>query len=139
MEDFWPPLGEIPDVKTPGSILSEQGQYLEKASQGFLKTEVNSIVCMNTASRKEVLKHTFKITAPFLENYSIALLNIEHDIFMYPLMINFRLDVKSHTIHNEQELIDVLKQLFNHGKTTEIIKKMLIQSKAAKAGNKVVL
>lgn len=132
MEDFWPSFGEIPDVKTPGSILIEQGLYLEKASQGLLKTEVQSAPQMNTALRKEMLKHVFKIVAPLLGDYSIILLNIEHDIFMYPLVINFKLDTKSHTIHNEQELMESLRHLFNHTKTTEIIKKLLIQSKAAK-------
>lgn len=131
--NLWPPFDDIPEIRTPKTILLEQAIFLEKSTQNLLKVEVTSKA--NQVSGKEVIIHRFKIIAPFIGNYSFTLLTIEHDIFVYPAKVMFGLISQSYSVNNEGGLYQVLADIFKHDKTTEIIYKLLSQSKSAEKEN----
>ncbi|MBS1917002.1 MAG: hypothetical protein JST87_12055 [Bacteroidetes bacterium] len=127
--NLWPSFENIPDIKTPKSVLLEQAMYLENASKNLLKVQIAT--GSRAASGKETIVYRFNIIAPFLGNYSFSLLTLEHDIFLYPLLITCQLLNRSYNIQTEKDFFEILKTIFNDQKTIDTINNLLSQSKAA--------
>jgi hypothetical protein len=131
-ENLWPEFGEIPKTKTPLRILKEQAEFLNERTKGILKAEVSSGNIYNQF-KKNVIVHTFKITAPFLGDYSFVLLRLQHDVMMYPSELIFNLgNTVSYNIADEKILLSTLSEIFADKLTLEVINNLLIQSQAAK-------
>lgn len=129
-KNLWPSFDDIPAIRTPKAILVEQGNYLEKSTQNILNAQITT---SSTATPESKLSHRLRIVAPLLENYSITLLSIEHNVFVYPATLKHSVISKTYNINDEQTLLDSLKEIFNHPSTIDLISKLISQSRSQKS------
>ncbi len=130
ISSLWPSFGNIPAIKTPKVILKEQASYLESVTSGFIITEIIT-AAHPTLSNK--VTHSIKITAPKVENYTTIIVEVDHDMIkLYPLTVISKIKAMpvSYTAANEDELLDLLKKVFEEKETIDTIQSLLIQSKS---------
>lgn len=109
-ENLWP--SDIADIKaeTPLSILRAQANALTQVTRGVVSGEVETAatdrdpwgVVINMMARRNAVetgeapdlvptrtgfRHSFYVVAPALKNYRHLLLEVWHDITLYPIMI----------------------------------------------------
>jgi hypothetical protein len=130
-ENLWPSFEQIPDVTTPKKILLEQAGFLQKNSQNLLSAVVKSSTGQD-GNGKEILSHRLNVVAPLLGDYTITILIIQHDLFMYPLSVISKQFSANYTVNDERQLNERLKTIFQNDKTIELISKMIQQSRIAK-------
>lgn len=127
MTDLW---GEIPDkpIKTPVSILREQGSILEKKTTGILTV---SIPTSRNGERDGYFTHQFIINTPSL-NYNYLLFYIYHPITLFPVTFvdneTFSDSGGSKVANNEEEFLEILGQILQSPKTQNILHSLLSQS-----------
>jgi len=132
-KSLWPSFGDVPAIKTPKIILQEQAAFLEKESNKYIISEVITTIGLNSSNK---LTHVLRITAPKIENYTAAIVQLDHDsIKLYPTTLISRIKPMpvTYTINNEQELLDMLKKVFEEKETLETIKSLFAQTKAIEA------
>ena len=120
--DLW---GDIVSetVRTPLTILKEQGALLERKTNGILTVDINS------SSSQESFKHNFYLRSATL-NYTYFLLSIRHSIEIYPIYIEFD---SGHTreeklAQNEEDFTNDLRNILQSTKTQKVISALLSQS-----------
>ncbi|MFP5042577.1 hypothetical protein [Parasediminibacterium sp. JCM 36343] len=131
--NLWPSFSNIAVTKTPKIILQEQGVFLEKACTPFLITEIITTPHNHNINNNKV-SHALKITAPLVENYTAIVIVVEHDpIKIYPTTVasRIRLMPVAYNASNEEELVALLKKIFEEKETVETIQSLLSQGKAA--------
>src|SRR6266404_5119876 len=80
-ESLWGDIPKGDNLKTPISILREQAAILGDATDNILVADV-----VPNTQRGTVTLH-FYVTAPALDNYRVHLLQVRHDVALYPLVI----------------------------------------------------
>ena len=127
---LWPSFGEIKLIKTPKIILKEQAHILESITSGYIKTEIQTAPHSNLLNK---VSHVMKITAPSVENFSTAIVQVDHDIIkLYPLTVTSRIKAMpvAYTAIDESEYLILLKKIFEEKETIETIQSLLAQSKS---------
>lgn len=139
--DLWGDFGTEP-LRTPLTILKEQGALLERKTNGILtvnvKTETLSHDFYGEQSNYTAFTHHFDIKSPSL-NYSYRLFSIYQPIEIFPVKFEGEaLGVKSETVlrkyyshkiaNNEEEFLETLKEVLQSSKTQKIIGSLLSQS-----------
>lgn len=127
---LWPSFGEIKLIKTPKIILKEQAHILESITSGYIKTEIQTAPHSNLLNK---VSHVMKITAPSVENFSTAIVQVDHDIIkLYPLNVTSRIKAMpvAYTAIDESEYLILLKKIFEEKETIETIQSLLAQSKS---------
>ena len=127
---LWPSFGEIKLIKTPKIILKEQAHILQSITSGYIKTEIQTAPHSNLLNK---VSHVMKITAPSVENFSTAIVQVDHDIIkLYPLTVTSRIKAMpvAYTAIDESEYLILLKKIFEEKETIETIQSLLAQSKS---------
>ena len=131
---LWPSFGEIKLIKTPKIILKEQAHILQSITSGYIKTEIQTAPHSNLLNK---VSHVMKITAPSVENFSTAIVQVDHDIIkLYPLTVTSRIKAMpvAYTAIDESEYLILLKKIFEEKETIETIQSLLAQSKSNEKG-----
>jgi hypothetical protein len=79
--NLWGSLPEVSQVRAPVAILKEQGQVLAQATKGLLYADARI-----TADGSGFIVE-MRIVAPTLNHYTYEILNVRHDIALYPARI----------------------------------------------------
>ena len=124
-EDLWGDLPLMENMRTPVGILREQAAILEKRTNGLLLAEVN----LKTVSEYFLVK--FDIVAPALNNYRYLVLDVEHQIGIYPLTLRHVSAEKTFECDDENEFEEQLKEIL----TSDIVRNVIIGLLAQVRGN----
>ncbi|CAA6802827.1 MAG: Unknown protein [uncultured Sulfurovum sp.] len=122
-KSLWPDF-EANSIVTPKAILLEQGKFLSEKTKNILEVEV-----VTSAQANEGVILSFYIVAPNMNNYKYLLLYIKHDITLYPLDVHMYSTELAYKCKDQEALLVVLKDTFNHESTIKIIQSLLAQSK----------
>ena len=131
---LWPSFGAIQTIITPKMILKEQAVFLEKLTSGYINTEIQTAAHPTLLNK---VSHTLKITAPVVENYSTAIVQVDHDMIkLYPLTVTSRIKAMpvAYTAVDEDEYLALLKRVFEEKETLETMQSLLAQSKSNEKG-----
>lgn len=139
MSDLWPEDLEVEAVKVPAAILREQAAALAERTKNVLEGRVvaDPGTDPSDAVADQFTWH-FQIFAPAL-NYAYDLFSINHDIEMYPLIVETEDDEllaeyeEDISISDEAELLKLLRRLFSTVRTRRIVRALLAQSAEQKA------
>lgn len=115
-------------VKPPIAVLKELAQDLEQRTHGLLACEVRRNYYGNDEQIAIDLK--FHITAPSLNNYSYHVFSISHGFTFYPLDISVS-NQSSRVAKTQEELEEILKEIFSSSEVKKVINGLLMQIKSA--------
>ena len=127
---LWPSFGEIQVIKTPKIYLKEQATFLESLTSGYISTEIISTAHPTIINR---ISHVLKITAPIVEGYTTAVVQVDHDMIkLYPLTVTSRIKAMpvAYNANNEEELLILLKKVFVEKETLDTLQSLLAQSRS---------
>ena len=124
-QNLWGDLPKVENLKTPYLILKEQAAMLSKISNNLI--EGHTVV---QDQNPDNFVAVLRIIAPPLENYSISIISIRHEIGMYPVQVSYLRIGEGHSAGNEQSYLKLLENIFQHVDTQIIIKQLLTQIKA---------
>jgi hypothetical protein len=145
MIDLWPDGIEETRVRSPVTILREQGSLLGQKTKNLVQGEVFE----SALNDKNFFSFSFFLVAPALSNYRYKLLTIYHDIGLYPveiavedqimLGIDSRFKYTGKDVSNgsmkvylksasEEDFLELLRAVFRSEKTIRVITSLLSQS-----------
>ncbi len=144
MIDLWPEGIETNRVKSPVTILREQGSLLGQKTKNLVQAEV-----MEASGQHNEFVYSFFIVAPALSHYRYKLLTIRHDVGLYPVKIDveerivqeispqFQYEqvnpdgelIKTYLEANsEEEFLELLREIFKSEKAIAVVTSLLSQS-----------
>jgi hypothetical protein len=121
--NLWPEDFGAIAVVPPVVILKEQAGFLSQMTKGIVEGEVRS--GKNAAGR---FSHTLSLVAPALGGYRYELIQISHDIQLYPTDVFYLPGTISVTVISEEELKGVLRIRFADDRTKKVINALIAQS-----------
>ena len=140
MRDLWPDDIAYVKTKAPVAILREQASLLGQKTQNLVEAKVET----QDSIQPEIFAYNFYIVAPALGYYRFLLFTIAHSIELYPLEMRIDekifwdvfsdasvfsiVDEEKLKIGSEDEFLQVLKKIFDAGKTRRIISVLLAQA-----------
>lgn len=150
--DLWPDdLLSQPDIKAPITILKEQASLLGKKTKNLIEAEVRPDQEVETPTTLERIigqtrprlllnegefRYDFYLVAKTL-GYRYKLLSMQHNINLYPVAvlpdedimaeITGDQEVRQLRAETEQQLIELMQQVFTAKKTRRVIQALLAQ------------
>ncbi len=124
MTSLWGDLGGLPVIRTPKSILTEQGPPLFQATGGVLHAEVVQI--------KDQLPdfcYKFYIKVPELNNYRYQVLVVRHSIDIYPVDVSTTTGVWE-SFHTPADFEAYLSSILSSPHMKSIISKLVSQARS---------
>ena len=123
--NLWGDLPEVVDIRTPKMVLAEQASLLQEITKGALTCE------LKVSPNGNGLVVSMRIVAPSLGNYSVVLVQVAHDMFVYPCSIQSPfLGNDAIICGDEAHLESVLKSILQDPKTRKLIVNLLQQIRA---------
>ena len=127
-KDLW---GDIPEVLelTPRDLMREQAVYLEQRTKGLLTAEV---VLSSEPVNKGALKQTqtfYLVVSTMQYRYELFSIYQKDAIVVYPVL--FTINDKRVEVQNEEQLINVMRDILASDKTKRIVSSLLAQAKSA--------
>jgi carboxylesterase type B len=142
--DLWPDnLGDA-SGRAPAAILKEQARHLENKTNSMITGRIEPsflpkvTVMEKFGSDEDLFMYEFHLEAPVLDYYRNNLFTIFHGIDLYPVIVHtdddaIKNELSGNVFHftadNEEELLDILKKIFNSNKAVTIINSLLAQVK----------
>ncbi|MCI0690587.1 hypothetical protein L0337_01120 [candidate division KSB1 bacterium] len=135
MNGLWPKdIGEQLQVIAPVSILRRHASLLGSKTNNLVEAKV--VDFERELGDLYEFNYGFYITAPTLNRYSYKLFTISHNIDLYPVIIDVDAELKREIdpeneiykkieANSEDEMLQVLKKIFNSHKTKKIIGSLL--------------
>ena|SRR5689334_13433918 len=126
-QDLWPEdIGSPIDLTAPVNILKEQAALLGDKTHNIVEAEVKT----EFVDHDSALRHYFYLVAPALNHYRYRLFRIKHQpTNFYPIEITGAALKEPSIINSEDELREVLKNLFFSEQTRRIIQSLIAQSR----------
>jgi len=122
-KNMWGNLGELELIKTPTSILREQGSILFDATKGVLTGSPN------VQPRGDQFLIDFDIVARYLNGYRYTLFTVIHGIKIYPLKLENKVHKITQSCETEERFQEVVEQILSSKETREIVRTLISQSK----------
>lgn len=144
MIDLWPEGIETNRVKSPVTILREQGSLLGQKTKNLVQGEV-----MESSGRENLFVYSFFIVAPALSHYRYKLFTIRHDVSLYPVRVDVEdrifdeIDSQFQTgrsdpdgepllsylqADSEENFLELLREIFKSQKAIQVVTSLLSQS-----------
>lgn len=114
--DLWGDLPLTEKMRTPVGILREQAAIFDKKTNGLLLAHVN------LETMGELFLINFYIVAPALNNYRYLVLDVEHEIKIYPLTLRHIAAEETFDCNNESEFEIQLNKIL----TSDIVRSVII-------------
>lgn len=143
MDDLWPKdlTSDVPKIRTPVSILKEQGSLLGDKTGNIIKGVIRKT--RFAGDPDSTMNYSFELKSPPL-NYSYDLFIISHEITLYPLDLHIGdADLREELgfgpkqsyaeARDEEEFKSLLKRVFNAKKVKAVIATILAQSEEGKS------
>lgn len=127
--DLWGDIVTEP-IRTPLTILKEQGAILERKTDGILTVQVSS-----QSPDSGRFQHFFSIKSANL-NYSYNVFSVIHPIELYPLIFYSEVLLEKggsnqRSADDEKEFLETLKEILQAPKTQKVIRSLLSQNVVA--------
>jgi hypothetical protein len=132
--DLWPSVIDVSSQTAPIAVLKQQASHLGEKTKNLVVGEVESRQLFDRLFDQDgfMLRHEFMVVATALGRYRRLLFWItQNPIEFYPLRLNSDIEPAFSDgirIDGEEQLLAVLRQIFNHPKTIGIIQTLLAQS-----------
>jgi len=121
-QSLWGNLEVLMKKNTPKSILKEQANHLQVATNGMLVVTIDS-----QGDIKGDIVHRMNISVPALNNYRYNLLTISHKLSLYPLAIHH--PVKGIDVVDEQKFEIELGKIFKSKPVRNALEALLLQAR----------
>jgi hypothetical protein len=121
--NLWGTLPDAEGVKPPVTILREQAGVLARATNNVLLGRVSMVQFGGGGFAYEL-----DIVAPALTGYVYTVLDIEHRVSFYPVIV--KADGDAFKCNDEQEFIDTLGRILSSEKVHKVISSLLSLSRA---------
>lgn len=127
-ENLWPRDIDLQTpLRTPLAVLREQGNNLAQLTNGLV---VAAITPFSDPYSHYKLGYLFGMVVPSLDNYQYDLLRIEHGPALYPLRVTSSvLGGQGATCQNEEELLEVLRQIFNSPEARRVLQSLVAHAR----------
>jgi hypothetical protein len=126
--NLWGNLPEVPKVRTPEQILREQASELTKMTNGQIVGEVDPSGSYNLGS----FNYRLRLRVPTLNNYSVSIAELGHEIGFYPVRVIPPLEGFNLTdCQNESEFVAALGKIFTSAPARRTISSLLAHIKSA--------
>ncbi len=125
MKSLWGEIPNIEDIKTPSSMLAEQGKMLSEVTNGRLQGQVKKIQSNN------MFTYELSVVVPALANYSQKILKVVHDLTIYPVMLSHEQSGKEYTAKNDIEFMEYLGEILSSDENRLIISGLNAQVRLA--------
>jgi hypothetical protein len=127
--------GDIPmesEIKPPVTILREQATILGDRTNNIVQGRVVTEPTFPSATdfKDSPLQYGLYLLAPALDNYLYKVLEIRHDLGLYPVQIMSTVAEHIPACRNEQELLKVLEMILSSQKIHRVIAALIAQSRA---------
>jgi len=123
-KSLWGNLDEFKKIKTPLSIVREQGALLTQETKGILRGEVK----INATG--ENISFSFFIIAMQLNRYKYLALQVEHDVFIYPVKVYSGIHEKWTECRDEASFLARIESILSSLEMKTIIESLLSQSES---------
>lgn len=123
IKNLWGEIQNLPKVKSPVAILNEQAQLLENLTSGLLVGRIS----LPEVRQLHRFAFIFSISAPSLNNYSYAVLRIEHDIGLYPVSVSKLDSAVPAKCRDADEFEAILQEIFTSPEVQRVISGLLAQ------------
>ena len=130
-ESFWLIPDNLGQVKTPAAILTEQANELAKLTRGLLVGRVQQV-----SSQPGNFAYDLYIVAPALNNYSYAVVRINHGISLYPVAMAWHAKNQMFQCHDEESYVAKLREVLSSQETAKVIAGLLAQANALQSEQK---
>lgn len=111
IEDLWPEDLVKIDIPSPKEILMEQAHYLSDRTKNLLIGEVKTTTGMIKGEKGISIIHEFIIKAPSMGNYQFVLLQVIHDLSIYPLIVLNELSEERFDVNDEGHFKSVISHI----------------------------
>ena len=138
MEDLWPEIKLDSDFLLPKEILEKQAEFLPKISKGILFGEVVDYTTKYLYELEEYKEtefcYRFILRSKHMDKYQFVILNMFHDIEMYPVHIYVEDAIKKtfpnnkqkfQVANNEQEFQEALKLILYSEKIRSVMSSLV--------------
>jgi len=122
IEDLWGELPKVEKIKTPLMILKEQAEILSKKTNNLIEGFVDIIAPIPNSMRFRL-----KIKATALGGYTANIVEVRHDIRMYPIEVLNSQTGMSGSLQNESEYLEALTKIFQSEEIRNLISAVLAQ------------
>jgi hypothetical protein len=122
-KNLWADLSRVEIVRTPRTVLLEQAQYLTEATKGALVGRVDD----RTAYVAKGFRYLLDVRVPELNNYSVEILWIDHDLELYPARLGASRPNKDISCANESELEQAIESVLSSSEVKTILSHLLSQ------------
>ena len=127
-KNLWGNLTAEESVRTPTNVLKEQAAALTEMTNGILRGRVW------VSSKGEAFNIGLSIVAPAITNYVFEVVDVEHDIDIYPLTViaaGERDEPKEFIkCQDEEEFMAALGRILGSERIRRVISSLIAQSKA---------
>lgn len=120
---LWGALPLESKMQTPLTILQEQAAILTKETNGLLEGETTS---KNESSK---IKSYLRIVAPLLSRYTLSVVRVTHDIFVYPAEIYDFVNQTAYKCDSQEECVRVISEILTSNKLHKALAALIAQSK----------
>lgn len=115
IKSLWCEIPDIEDIKTPSSMLAEQGQMLSEVTKGRLKCQIKK------SQNHNMFTYELAIVVPALANYSQKILKVVHDLSIYPAMLTHEQSGREYTANNDAQFTAQLGEILSSDENRLII------------------
>ncbi|HEY5674888.1 MAG TPA: hypothetical protein VIR78_14365 [Malonomonas sp.] len=121
-KNLWGAMPDIANIRTPHTIMLEQGAYLAEVTEGLLELEIKRLL------NKTLFIYECSIVVPSVQ-YRQVILRITHDIKLYPSILRNEQSGEEFTAKNQSEFEEDLGAILSSEDTRLIIVGLLSQAK----------
>lgn len=121
---LWGDLDLEVEVRTPAQILQEQAVALAELTNGVLLGRVH------TRNHRGKLITDLEVVAPLLDNYTYTLVEVEHSVELYPLVLRNIVEDDEIQCLYEDDFVQELGNLLSSDEVKRIIQSLVSQSRA---------
>ncbi len=114
-ESLWCTIPDIDQIKTPSSMMFEQGAALKAMTKGRLVTNIKKTDTHN------MFTYELSVVVPSLANYSQKILKVTHDLMIYPAKLFHEQSGDEFTAHDDKEFLTQLGTILGSDETRLII------------------
>ncbi len=124
-KNLWADLSEVELIRAPKRVLIEQAQYLTQATKGTLVGKVDD----QSANASSGFRYDLDVRVPALNNYSVTILRIFHDVDLYPVSLIASRPSKNVSCANEAEFEKAIESVLSSSEVKALLSRLLSQLK----------
>jgi hypothetical protein len=122
-KNLWGELPKIETIRTPYTILKEQASILSEITSGLLIGEVRRVF-----GKDHEFMFNIRIKAPALENYTYSVVQVQHPVKLYPVIVkSLVVEDFKRECSSEEEFENALGEILSSQEVKRVISALLAQ------------